>query len=78
MLPSARGGLEIEVKLAVQALRDLRLVDVQISRRSLAAGRGVCRGGRLRRRLRWTGGLCVGALQCGAETACKSQHQKDA
>ena len=78
MLPSGRGGFEIEVEFAVQALRDLSLVDMRVSRRSLAVRRGVWRRCRLRRRLCRTGSLCVGALQGGAGTACKSQHQKDA
>ena len=76
--PSGRGGFEIEVEFAVQALRDLGLVDMRVSRRSLAVRRGVWRRCRLRRRLCRTGSLCVGALQGGAGTACKSQHQKDA
>jgi hypothetical protein len=32
MLPSARCGLEIEIQLAVQLLRDLSLVDVRLGR----------------------------------------------
>ena len=57
MLPSACGGFEIEVELAVQALRDLRLVDMRIGRCGLAAWRGVCRRCRLRHG-------CVGPAVC--------------
>ena len=78
MLPSGCGCFEIEVEFAVQALRDLRFVDMWIGVRcGLARWRGVCRRCWLRRRLRRTGILCVGPLGRGDGTRRKSKHQKD-
>ena len=76
MLPSARGGFEIEVELAVQALRNLRLVDMRIGRCGLAAWHGVCRRCRLRRRLCWTDGLCACVLESCATSSRQAEHQK--